>query len=45
MKAIVDVVLKEGKADADATKDDSKKDIGKLFTATTDANRADNAAA
>ncbi|AOW96262.1 variable large family protein [Borrelia miyamotoi] len=45
IKAIVGVVLKEGKADADATKDDSKKDIGKLFTATTDANRADNAAA
>ncbi|UPA14373.1 variable large family protein [Borrelia turicatae] len=47
IKAIVDIVLKkdEGKADADATKDDSKKDIGKLFTATTDANRADNAAA
>ncbi|UPA15666.1 variable large family protein [Borrelia turicatae] len=47
IKAIVDIVLKkdEGKADADATKDDSKKDIGKLFTAITDANRADNAAA
>ncbi|ANA43952.1 VlpD-type protein (plasmid) [Borrelia hermsii HS1] len=45
IKEIVGVVLKEGKADADATKDDSKKDIGKLFTATTDANRADNAAA
>ncbi len=44
IKEIVDVVLKEGKADADATRDDSKKDIGKLFTMT-DANRADNTAA
>ncbi|UPA11640.1 variable large family protein (plasmid) [Borrelia parkeri] len=47
IKQMIGVVLKkgEGNADADATKGDSKKDVGKLFTATTDDNRADNAAA
>ncbi|WP_025401623.1 variable large family protein [Borrelia crocidurae] len=45
IKEIVRLVLKDGNAVADATKDDNKKDIGKLFTATTDANRADNAVA
>nr|WP_011666336.1 variable large family protein [Borrelia duttonii]BAC22681.1 vmpO [Borrelia duttonii] len=44
IKEIVGLVLKDGNAVADATKDDNKKDIGKLFT-TTDANRADNAVA
>ncbi|WP_038358624.1 variable large family protein [Borrelia hispanica] len=45
IKEIVEIVLKgKGDAGADVTKGDSKKDVGKLFT-TTDANRADNAAA
>ncbi len=45
IKEIVDLVLKEGKADTDASKGDKKKDIGKLFTMTTDGNRADNVTA
>ncbi|AHH11451.1 variable large family protein (plasmid) [Borrelia coriaceae] len=46
IKAIVDMVLKDkGNADANATKDADKANIGKLFTKTNDGNRADNAAA
>ncbi|WP_172642008.1 variable large family protein [Borrelia crocidurae] len=46
IKEIVEIVLKgKGDAGADVTKGESKKDVGKLFTATTDGNRADNAAA
>ncbi|AFI31674.1 variable large family protein, partial [Borrelia crocidurae] len=45
IKEIVEIVLKgRGDAGADFTKGESKKDVGKLFT-TTDADRADNAAA
>ncbi|UPA19340.1 variable large family protein [Borrelia puertoricensis] len=47
IKQMIEVVLKkdEGNAEVDATKAENKKDVGKLFTATTDGNRADNTAA